>query len=203
LLSDKTLKRIFIVVLLLFISCSDKSEKIPVLNYEDKKQMLEITKKFFDENTSHAFGGVFDESGKETIIAGIEKNDKSEWGIKFYQLLLNDNKLEVVFETNLLDGSFKESLVDKIKFPMRDYELIYYNSQGYFMGSGGGEVISYIIDFGKKEIYYAHLVADPVVPPSLFISKNTQDKYIREFFYTYFKKDYPKLRIVDEDITLD
>uniref|UniRef100_A0A832DNR6 Lipoprotein n=1 Tax=Ignavibacterium album TaxID=591197 RepID=A0A832DNR6_9BACT len=202
-LSDKTLKRIFIVVLLLFISCSDKSEKIPVLNYEDKKQMLEITKKFFDENTSHAFGGVFDESGKETIIAGIEKNDKSEWGIKFYQLLLNDNKLEVVFETNLLDGSFKESLVDKIKFPMRDYELIYYNSQGYFMGSGGGEVISYIIDFGKKEIYYAHLVADPVVPPSLFISKNTQDKYIREFFYTYFKKDYPKLRIVDEDITLD
>lgn len=202
-LSDKTLKRIFIAVLLLFISCSDKSEKIPALNYEDKKQMLEITKKFFDENTSHAFGGVFDESGKETIIAGIEKNDKSEWGIKFYQLRLNDNKLEVVFETNLLDGSFKESLVDKIKFPMRDYEMIYYNSQGYFMGSGGGEVISYIIDFGKKEIYYAHLVADPVVPPSLFISKNTQDKYIREFFYTYFKKDYPKLRIVDEDITLD
>jgi hypothetical protein len=203
LLSDKTFKRIFIVMLLLIISCSDKSEKIPALNYEDKKQMLEIAKKFFDENTSRAFGGVFDASGKETIIAGIEKNDKSEWGIKFYQLRLNDNKLEVVFETNLLDGSFKESLVDKIKFPMRDYELIYYNSQGYFMGSGGGEVISYIIDFGKKEIYYAHLVADPVVPPSLFISKNTQDKYIREFFYTYFKKDYPKLRIVDEDITLD
>lgn len=187
----------------MLISCSDKNEKIPALNYEDKKQMLEITKKFFDENTAKAFGGVFDESGRETIIAGIEKNDKSEWGIKFYQLRLVDNELEVMFETKLLDGSFKESLVDKIKFPMRDYELIYYNSQGYFMGSGGGEVISYIIDFGKKEIYYAHLVADPVIPPSLFISKNTQDKYIREFFYTYFKKDYPKLRIVDEDITLD
>lgn len=202
-LSDKTLKRFFIVALLLTISCSDKSEKIPALNYEDKKQMLEISKKFFNENTAYAFGGVFDDSGKETIIAGIEKNDKSEWGIKFYQLRLSDNKLELVFETNLLDGSFKECFVDKIKFPMRDYELIYYNSQDYFMGSGGGEVISYIIDFGKKEIYYAHLVADPVVPPSLFISKNTQDKYIREFFFSYFKKDYPKLRIVDEDITLD
>lgn len=202
-LSDKTIKRFFIVALLLFISCSDKSEKIPALNYEDKRQMLQIAKKFFDENTSHAFGGVFDESGKETIIAGIEKNDKSEWGIKFYQLRLSDNKLDVVFETNLLDGAFKECFVDKIKFPMRDYELIYYNSQGYFMGSGGGEVISYIIDFSKKEVYYAHLVADPVVPPSLFISKNTLDKYIREFFYTYFKKDYPKLRIVEEDITLD
>lgn len=202
-LSDKTLKRFFIAALLLIVSCSDKSEKIPALNYEDKKQMLEIAKKFFDKNTSHAFGGVFDESGKETIIAGIEKNDKSEWGIKFYQLRLSDNKFDVAFETNLLDGSLKESFVDKIKFPMRDYELIYYNSKSYFMGSGGGEVISYIFDFGKKEVYYAHLVADPVVPPSLFISKNTLDKYIREFFYTYFKKDYPKLRIVDEDITLD
>lgn len=202
-LSDKTLKIFFAFTLLILISCSDKNEKIPALNYEDKKQMLEITKKFFDENTAKAFGGVFDESGRETIIAGIEKNDKSEWGIKFYQLRLVDNELEVIFETKLLDGSFKESLVDKIKFPMRDYELIYYNSQGYFMGSGGGEVISYIIDFGKKDIYYAHLVADPVTPPSLFISKNTQDKYIREFFYTYFKKDYPKIRIVDEDITLD
>lgn len=202
-LSDKTIKILLAFTLLILISCSDKNEKIPALNYEDKKQMLEITKKFFDENTVKAFGGVFDESGRETIIAGIEKNDKSEWGIKFYQLSLVDNELEVIFETKLLDGSFKESLVDKIKFPMRDYELIYYNSQGYFMGSGGGEVISYIIDFGKKDIYYAHLVADPVIPPSLFISNNTQDKYIREFFYTYFKKDYPRLRIVDEDITLD
>lgn len=197
------LKRFFIVALLLIISCSDKSEKIPALNYEDKKQMLRIAKKFFNENVSQAFGGVFNQNGKETIIAGIEENNKLEWGIKFYQLRLNDNKLDVVFETKLLNGSFKECLVDKIKFPMKDYELIYYNSQDYFMGSGGGEVISYIIDFDKKEIYYAHFVADPVIPPSLFISKNTQDKYIREFFYTYFKKDYPKLRIVDEDITLD
>lgn len=202
-LSNKSINRIFFTLLILLISCSDKSEKIPVLNYEDREQILEVVKKFFDVNVSNAFGGVFDESGKETIVAGIEKNDKSEWGIKFYQLLQRENKFEVKFETKLLDGSFKESLVDKIKFPMRDYEMIYYNSQGYFMGSGGGEVISYIIDFGKKEIYYAHLVADPEIPPSLYISPNTQDRYIREFFYSYFKKDYPKLRIVEEDIKID
>lgn len=202
-LSDKFIKSFLLALLIVAAGCSDKNEKIPVLNYEDKKQMLEVVKRFYDENVINAFGGVFDESGKETIVAGIEKNDKNEWGIKFIQLKKVDNEFETIFETKLLDGSFKESMVDKIKFPMRDYELIYYNSQGYFMGSGGGEVISYIIDFGKRDIYYAHLVADPVTPPSLFISKNTQDKYIREFFYTYFKKDYPKLRIVDEDITLD
>lgn len=202
-LSDKTFKKFLFIIFILVVSCSDKSEKIPVLNYEDKKQMLEIARRFFDSNITHAFGGVFDESGKESIVAGVELNDSKQWGIKFYQLKKVDNELVKIFETNLLDGSFKESLVDKIKFPMRDYELIYYNSQGYFMGSGGGEVISYIIDFAKKEVYYAHLVADPVIPPSLFISKNTQDKYIREFFYTYFKKDYPKLRLVDEDINLD
>jgi len=203
LLSDKTFKKFLFIIFILVVSCSDKSEKIPVLNYEDKKQMLEITRRFFDSNITHAFGGVFDESGKESIVAGVELNDSKQWGIKFYQLKKVDNELVKIFETNLLDGSFKESLVDKIKFPIRDYELIYYNSQGYFMGSGGGEVISYIIDFAKKEVYYAHFVADPVIPPSLFISKNTQDKYIREFFYTYFKKDYPKLRLVDEDINLE
>lgn len=202
-LSGKNLKLLFFMLILIFISCSDKSEKIPVINYEDKKQVLDVVKKFFDQNVSVAFGGVFDESDKETIIAGIEKNDKSEWGIKFYQLQQIDNEFEIKFETKALDGSFKESLVDKIKFPMRNYEMIYYNSQGYFMGSGGGEVISYIIDFGKKEIYYAHLVADPEIPPSLYISPNTQDKYIREFFYSYFKRDYPKLRIVEEDIKID
>lgn len=202
-LSGKNLKLLFFMLILIFISCSDKSEKIPVINYEDKKQVLDVVKKFFDENVSVAFGGVFDESDKETIIAGIEKNDKSEWGIKFYQLQQIDNEFEIKFETKALDGSFKESLVDKIKFPMRNYEMIYYNSRGYFMGSGGGEVISYIIDFGKKEIYYAHLVADPEIPPSLYISPNTQDRYIREFFYSYFKRDYPKLRIVEEDIKID
>jgi len=203
LLSDKFIKSFLLALLIVAAGCSDKNEKIPVLNYEDKKQMLEVVKRFYDENVINAFGGVFDESGKETIVAGIEKNDKNEWGIKFIQLKKVDNEFETIFETKLLDGSFKESMVDKIKFPMRDYELIYYNSQGYFMGSGGGEVISYIIDFGKKEIYYAHLVADPEIPPSLYISPNTQDRYIREFFYTYFKRDYPKLRIVDEDIQLD
>ncbi len=29
------------------------------------------------------------------------------------------------------------------------YDLIYYNSLDYFLGSGGGEVYSYIIDFNK------------------------------------------------------
>ncbi|MCX8106060.1 MAG: hypothetical protein N3D80_09345 [Ignavibacterium album] len=202
-LSDKFIKSFLLALLIVAAGCSDKNEKIPVLNYEDKKQMLEVVKRFYDENVTNAFGGVFDESGKETIVAGIEKNDKNEWGIKFIQLKKVDNEFETIFETKLLDGSFKESMVDKIKFPMRDYELIYYNSQGYFMGSGGGEVISYIIDFGKKEVYYAHLVADPEIPPSLYISPNTQDRYIREFFYSYFKRDYPKLRIVDEDIQLD
>jgi hypothetical protein len=169
LLSDKTLKKFLFIIFILVVSCSDKSEKIPVLNYEDKKQMLEIARRFFDSNITHAFGGVFDESGKESIVAGVELNDSKQWGIKFYQLKKVDNELVKIFETNLLDGSFKESLVDKIKFPMRDYELIYYNSQGYFMGSGGGEVISYIIDFAKKEVYYAHLVADPVIHQRIFL----------------------------------
>ena len=106
------------------------------------------------------------------------------------------NKFNSKYETELLDGSFKESFVDKIKFSSIDYDLVYYNSQGYFMGSGGGEVFSYIVDFENKQVYYAHLVVESGSSTSLFISENTQNKELINFFTLTFKKDHPVLKLL-------
>jgi len=103
----------------------------------------------------------------------------------------------------LLDGSFKQGFIDKIKFSSFDTELIYYNSRDYYLGSGGGEIFSYIIDFEAKQVYYAHLVIEPSTSVSLFISENTGNKEIRNFFVLTFKKDYPNLKLVDDDIIID
>jgi hypothetical protein len=135
-LSGKFLPILFI--LLVIVSCSDKNSKIPVINYQNKTQLLEIVKKHFDKNSNIAFGGIFDESGKQSVVVGREIENNSDWGIKFIQLEVVKNEFEVRFETKLLDGSFKQSLVDKIKFSSFDNELIYYNSRDYYMGSGGG-----------------------------------------------------------------
>ena len=191
------------IIILLLISCSEKKEKIPVLDYNNKAQLLEMVKKHYNPDAVFAFGGIFDDTGRETIAVGTEVENNDNWGIKFILLKLEDNEFVVKFETDLLDGSFKESFVNKIKFSSFEDELLYYNSQSYFMGSGGGEIFSYIIDFNDKLVYYAHLVVDPTTDTSLFISDNTDNKEIKNFFNLNFKKDYPNLKLVSDDIFVE
>jgi hypothetical protein len=71
------------------------------------------------------------------------------------------------------------------------------------MGSGGGEIYSYIIDLDNKEIYYTHFVNDIDFPSSLYISDNVKDISLRNFIISSFKKDYPNLKIVDKDIEIE
>ncbi len=192
-----------ILLLAGLISCSEKKEKIPALDFENKTQLLEIVKKYYNKDVQVVIGGMFDETGKKFEAAGTEINNNDAWGIKFTFLEQSGNEFIPKFETDLLDGSFKDCFVDKIKFPSIDYDLVYYNSQGFFLGSGGGEIFSYIIDFENKQVYYAHLVVELPNEPSLFISDNTENKELVSFFTLTFKKDYPSLKIVKDDIVTE
>jgi hypothetical protein len=197
-------KSFLIVIALLFVfSCSEKKEKIPQIDFENKTQVLETVQKFYSKDYQIAISGLFDEIGKQYIIAGQEVNNADTWGIKFIQLEKSGDEFKSIYETELLEGSFKESMVDKIKISSFGYDLLYYNSQGYYLGSGGGEILSYIIDFENKEVYYAHLVVESENSVSLFISEDTKNKEIVNFFTFAFKKDYPGLVIVTDDIILD
>ena len=203
-LSNKFIKKlVYLSLLLATISCSDRQEKIPIVDFQNNAQVLEIVKKHYNKEAQVAFGGMYDETGKQFIAAGLEINNTDEWGIKFVFLEKTGDELKVLYETDILDGSFKESFVNKIKFASLDYDLLYFNSQGYFMGSGGGEVFSYIIDLEKKQVYYAHLVAESETSTSLFISDNTTNKELVNFFTVTLKKDYTNLKIVDEDIFVE
>jgi len=202
LLSDK-IKITFILFSIVFFSCSEKKEKIPPIDFENKIQVLETVQKFYNKDYQIAVSGLFDKVGKQYIVAGQEISNSDDWGIKFIQLEKTGDQLKPIYETELLDGSFKESLVDKIKIASIDYDLMYYNSQGYYLGSGGGEVFSYIIDFQNKAVYFAHLVVESENSVSLFISDNTINKEIRNFFIFTFKKDYPGLVVVKDDIILE
>ncbi len=204
LLSNNFKKRITALLVFIFIvSCSDKQEKIPAIEYENKTKVLEVVKKHFNKDVEIAFGGMFDETGKQLIAIGREINNSQDWGIKFTFIEKSGNEFETMYETELLDGSFKECFVDKIKFASINYDLVYFNSQGYFLGSGGGEVFSYIIDLENKQVYYAHLVFESEISISLFISDNTVNKELINFFTLTFKKDYPQLKKVDDDIVIE
>lgn len=185
-------------------SCGDKGDDVlPRIDFENKIQLIELSKRVLGNEVVTAFGGFFDESPRKKIAAVIETDENIDWGIKFVLLEENKGKLETIFQTRILPGSHRESFLDKIKFPSFEYELLYYNSQGYFMGTGGGEVYAYVVDFDNKEIYYAHLINEARKPISLFISANTTNKDVKNFFIQILRKDYPNLKLVDQDITLE
>lgn len=199
----------FLIFVLIFIlislpSCSTKKQgEKPIISITDSLAVNKEAKKLLGDDLRFITTGDFAGDSLLEVAAGIEIVENNNWGIRFILLDIDDNKLVKKYETNLLDGSFKESFVQKIKLPKFDHELIYYNSQDYFWGSGGGEVFSYIIDFNKQETYYAHLFSESRRQVELFLSKNIVEPELKNFFVSVFKKDYPDLKLSSEDVTLE
>lgn len=205
-LSNKKILSVFILLSLFFFSCGGnktKEEKIKLeQSYNDPSFVLSQAKKLLGDSVKAAFKGKFDRDSVIEVVAGTEISNKSEWGIRFYLLKLQGDELVKISQTDLLQGSFKGSLCNKIKFPSFDHELIYYNSRDYFLGSAGGEIFSYIINMQENKTYYAHLVADENKPASMYISDNIDVPEIKNFFILNFKRDYPKVSLSSKDIKL-
>jgi hypothetical protein len=197
---------LFLSFVLLLAGCNDtpqeKKNKAPLKDYKDPAVQLKEAKGLLGDNVKVTFIGNFDRSNNEEVIAGSEINTKKEWGIKFTSIDIAGEKPKKIFETGLLEGSFDDSKVEKLSLSSKDYELLYYNSGDYFMGTGGGEVLSYIVDFNEKEIYYAHLVADNK-KVSLYLSGNINNDDVRKYFLDTFKRDFPTFILVSKDIEYD
>lgn len=197
-LSTKNKKFYYLLILLIILlSCGKKEEKNADLN--DPAVVKNIAVKVLSKNVKFSSSGNFTFSKYSSIVAGTEVADKDSFGISFCLIERIDDEYKNVYKTALLDGSFDKCIVDKIKLSTIGGELIYYNSKDYFLGSGGGDVYSYIIDFRTKEIYSAHLTTGRTAKATLSLSQNVADKLIREFFISYFKKDYPSLRITQSE----
>lgn len=134
--------------------------------------------------------------------AAVIEVDKKNEKISFNLMEIKNNTLEKKDETKPLDGSLKECKIEKINLPGFPNDLIYYNSQIYFMGSSSGEVFSYIIDFKSQKTYYAHMVSEPRKPEFLYIS-DPGNQEIRKYFIDVFGKDYPSFKLTASDKVLN
>src|SRR3989304_5605325 len=110
---------IFIIILISIIpSCSDKKEgdQKLIFSLTDSVMVNTETKKLLGDKLKFVLTGNFDEDSLQEIAAGIELSENNNWGIKFVLLEINDSQLQQTYEAGLLDGSFKDCLVNKIKF---------------------------------------------------------------------------------------
>lgn len=168
----------------------------------DRTRILDFARHKLGEIKLYEHGN-FQPDSAMGLAAGKEIITDSTFGIKFYLIKRENREFRIVFESPFLNGSFKESIARKIKIGDTQYDLLYYNSQDYFMGSGGGEIYSYIIDFYQEQVYYAHFFTVPAKPTSLFLSENIKSEQIRDFFIRNFQKDYPELQVVNRDYSLE
>ncbi len=206
LLNNRNLFFTVILFSVIFYSCGGKkggeNEGNKKIDFENPQVVLQQAKNVSGNNVEFAYKGKFDDDSNIEIAAGLEVQNSKEWGIKFELLKMKDGTLKKTFESPLLNGSFRKCLFQKIKFPMFNYELVYYNSQDYYLGSQGGEIYSYIVNFKEGRIYYAHLISGPGRPISVFLSKNIDVPGIKNFFMSIFKKDFPSFTVVDKDFEL-
>ncbi len=196
LLNKKVLTGVLIVFLYL-AGCKNSSEPAPHQLFENPQLVLKTAKELIGDNISFTSSGFFESDTLKSIVAGVEINEQKSWGIKFHLISWAGREFKVKYSTALLEGSFIQSIIDKIKFSDFDTELIYYNSKNYFLGNAGGDVYSHIIDLKNLQTYSAHLSVVPGGRVSLELSENIENSMIKSFFISYFRKDYPNLRLVE------
>jgi hypothetical protein len=193
---------LLLITLWFFITagCKKSYEPPPHNLFENEQLVLKTAKDLVGENVSFTTAGYFESDSVKSIVAGVEISESNSWGIKFYLISWVDGEFQIKYTTGLLNGSFVQCLVNKIKFSDFDTELIYYNSKNYFLGNAIGDVYSHVIDLKKLKVYSAHLSVISEGRVSLDLSQNIDNPMIKNFFISYFRRDYPNLRLVERAI---
>lgn len=184
--------------MILIGGCKKSYEPPPHNLFENEQLVIKTAKDLIGDNISFTTAGHFESDTLKSIVAGVEISEKNQWGIKFYLIGWVDGEFKIKYQTDLLNGSFVQCLVNKIKLADHDNEFVYYNSKSYFLGNAGGDVYSHIIDLKKLKVYSAHLSVISEGRVSLDLSQNIDDAMIKNFFVSYFRRDYPNLRLVEK-----
>ncbi len=188
---------LFVISIFITVSCDKGYEPPPHNLFEDQTQVLEVARETVGERVSFSASGYFESDSVKSICAGVEETSNNQFGIKFSLVSWNEGEFVHQYTSGLLEGSFDGCIVDKIKFSEIPNELIYYNSKSYFMGSGGGEVFLHVVDLNKRKVYSAHLTTAARGPATLELSDNIDIPMLRTFFVSYFRRDYPSLKVIE------
>lgn len=190
---------LFLIIILGTVSCKKSYEPPPYKLFEDKSQVIKVARDVLKTEVAFANSGYYDTDSIKSIAAGVEVSENNQYGIKFCMISWVDGEFAEVYSTGLLEGSLTKCLVDKIKFSDLPHELLYYNSKDYYVGSGGGEIYSHVINFHDKETYSAHLTIASRGDVYLELSNNIKIPMLKTFFISYFKREYPSLYVIDSD----
>lgn len=184
---------------LMLISCTkDAKEPNKKIDYNDLAELSKFGSKVAGKEFRFATFENFNSDTLKEIVIGKEIEEGDTWGIRF-SFYETEQSVHTVYTTMLLEGSFSGATVTPMKIAGRENQLLYYNSGDFFLGSGGGEIYSYIIDLENKKVHAAKLRLQRLGDASLQIITDGFEETIKEYFITLFKKEYPDLTVTESD----
>jgi hypothetical protein len=183
----------------MIISCKTEVEPPPHKLFEEERLVLKTAREVLNQDVKFTSSGYFDSDTLKSIAAGIEVASRNQNGVQFFLINWVDGTFEKSYSTEILEGSFSQCTVDKIKFGEFKNELIYFNSESYFMGSSGGETFAYIIDLKDKKVFSAHLTVASQGLVVLELSENVLNRTMKNFFIGFFRREYPTLSVIQPE----
>lgn len=185
--------------MLLIASCTKEvKEPDKKINYGNSAELSKFGSKVAGKEFRFATFENFNSDTLKEIVIGKEIEEGDTWGIRF-SFYETDQPIHTVFTTMLLEGSFSGATVTPMKIAGKEHQLLYYNSGDFFLGSGGGEIYSYIIDLENRKVHSAKLKLQRLGDASLQIVTDGFEETIKEYFITLFKKEYPDLTVTESD----
>lgn len=175
-----------------------RSKLFPMLNNET--ELIRYGKKLYGNEIMRAISGDFNGNEVQEMAFGREIFTADTWGIIFYFCQITGDTVEQYYQTPVLEGSLTKCKLGRLRDVSAEKDLLYYDSESFYMGSGGGEIFAYLIDSDAEKIYTGHLFVIPGESlPSLYLSPNAAGKFAGKYLEGRFRRSFPGLRIVSED----
>lgn len=196
----KMLLPICVLPLLVMSGCGkgDKSEGQLVVFKTDAEKIIEFVNNAYHCKEAKVLKGMY-KPNYDLYAVVYEINSGTDFGIKFMLAHLHADSVIVDYTSNLVDGAVNQSVFETVKIPGANYDMAYYSSSDYFMGSGGGEMFTYVIDFNTSSIGYGHMFISVGGVPNFYIPATVKGQNIREYLIGRIKSDFSDIKVVSQD----
>jgi hypothetical protein len=187
------------LVFLIISGCTKKENNVPQNSLKsDDERIIEFINAQYHCKEVKILNGVF-KPNINGFAAVYEVNAGTEFGIKFMLAHIQSDSIVVDYNSKLVDGAVNQSIFERVRITDNSSDAVYYNSSGYFMGSGGGEVFAYVVDFNETTVSFGHVYVTGENQPKLYIPATVKDKETRNFLLNKVRVDFPNVKLVNQD----
>jgi hypothetical protein len=195
-----------ILALLIFYSC-EKSNQDPAPLAEKLSRIDSLSLRFPNLNPKAlsvvtgeiitALEGNFSNAKDVVYAVLIDDQTKNLCHLKIKFIRKFDTYYQAAYSSPSLEGIKKSFGLEKAILPGLSYQLLYFDSGGYYLGSGGGEIFSYLIDAEMARTYSALLRIGDGNPPQILIPRSCNRIEVRNYFIKKLQGLYPEAAVRD------